>query len=75
NPESDKLIIAAASTIDPEERKRLYYEWQEVIAQDIPHLWIGNPDEIVAYSTGLVVPERPSAYLAWREIDEWYWAE
>jgi len=75
NPESDRLIIAAASTIDPEERKRLYYEWQELIAQDIPHLWIGNPDEIAVYSAGLVLPERPSAYLTWREIDDWYWAE
>ncbi len=75
NPESDKLIMAAASTVDPEERKRLYYEWQEVIAHDVPHLWIGNPDEVVVYSAGLVVPERESAYLAWREIADWYWAE
>ncbi len=75
NPESDELIIAAASTVDPDERVRLYHEWQEVIAQDVPHLWIGNPDEISVYSAGLVVPERPSAYLAWREVADWFWAE
>jgi peptide/nickel transport system substrate-binding protein len=75
NPKSDELIIAAASTIDQAERVRLYHEWQEVIAQDVPHLWIGNPDEISVYSAGLVVPERPSSYLAWRDIADWFWAE
>jgi peptide/nickel transport system substrate-binding protein len=75
NPKSDELIIAAASTIDQAERVRLYHEWQEVIAQDVPHLWIGNPDEISVYSAGLVVPERPSSYLAWREVADWFWAE
>lgn len=75
NPESDELIIAAASTIDQAERERLYHEWQEVIAQDVPHLWIGNPDEISVYSAGLVVPERKSAYLAWREVADWFWSE
>jgi len=75
NPKSDELIIAAASTNDQEERKRLYYEWQEVIAADVPHLWIGNPDEVGAYSAGLVVPERGSSYLTWREMKDWFWAE
>jgi peptide/nickel transport system substrate-binding protein len=75
NPKSDELIIAAASTIDQEERKRLYYEWQEVIAADVPHLWIANPDEVTAYSAGLVVPDRGSNFLIWREVKDWFWAE
>jgi peptide/nickel transport system substrate-binding protein len=75
NPESDRLIEEAAATIDQEQRKQLYYEWQEVIAQDVPHLWIANPDEVSAYSAGLVVPDRGSYYLAWREIADWFWAE
>jgi len=75
NPKSDELITAAASTIDPDERVRLYHEWQEVIAQDVPHLWIGNPDEINVYSAGLVVPERGSGYLTWREVADWFWSE
>jgi peptide/nickel transport system substrate-binding protein len=75
NPDSDRLIEAAAATNDQEARRQFYYEWQEVIAQDVPHLWIANPDEVAAYSTGLVVPERDSAYLAFREIADWFWAE
>jgi peptide/nickel transport system substrate-binding protein len=75
NPRSDELIIAAASTVDREERVRLYHEWQEVIAQDVPHLWIANPDEIGAYSAGLVVPDLPTNYLRWRKVGDWFWAE
>jgi len=43
-----------------------------VIAADVPHLWIGNPDEVGAYSAGLVVPERGSSYLTWREVKDWF---
>lgn len=75
NPKSDELIMAAASTVDREERVRLYHEWQEVIAQDVPHLWIGNPDEVTAYSAGLVVPDLPTNYLRWRKVGDWFWSE
>jgi peptide/nickel transport system substrate-binding protein len=75
NPKSDELILAAAATNDREERTRLYHEWQEVIAQDVPHLWIANPDEVSAYSAGLEVPERGSNYLTWREVKDWFWVE
>ncbi len=75
NPKSDELIVAAASTVDREERVRLYHEWQEVIAQDVPHLWIGNPDEVTAYSAGLVVPDLPTNYLRWRRVGDWFWSE
>ena len=46
-----------------------------MIAQDVPHLWIANPDEVSAYSTGLVVPDRPSNYLTWREVHDWFWSK
>ncbi len=75
NPKSDELIIAAASTNDRDERQALYYEWQEVIAQDVPHLWIGNPDATEGYSTGLATPERTSSYFTWRDVKDWYWTE
>ena len=75
NPKSDELIMAAASTVDREERVRLYHEWQEVIAQDVPHLWIGNPDEVTAYSAGLVVPDLPTNYLRWRKVGDWFWSD
>jgi peptide/nickel transport system substrate-binding protein len=75
NPRSDELILAAAATTDQEQRQALYYEWQEVIAQDIPHLWLGNPPMSDAYASKLVVPDRSSLHFVWREVEDWYWAE
>jgi len=74
NPLSDELIDQAASSYDVEERKASYYEWQEVIAQDLPHLWIANPNIAWAYSPGLVVPERSGSHWELREIYSWFWA-
>jgi peptide/nickel transport system substrate-binding protein len=71
NPRSDELILAAAASGDQEERKRLYYEWQEVIAADVPHLWVGNPDHTYAYAANLVTPDRTSSYFEWREAKDW----
>jgi peptide/nickel transport system substrate-binding protein len=73
NPKSDELILAAAATGDQAERKKLYYEWQEVIAQDVPHLWIGNPDQAYAYTANLTAPERTSAYFEWRDVKDWHY--
>lgn len=71
NPKSDELILAAAATSDQEQRKQLYYEWQEVIAADVPHLWIGNPDQTFAFSANLNAPDRSSLYFEWREVKDW----
>jgi len=71
NPKSDELILAATATGDQEERKAIYYEWQEVIAQDVPHLWIGNPDQAYAYTANLEAPERTSSYFEWRDVKDW----
>lgn len=75
NPKSDELILAAAATSDQTERQRLYYEWQEVIAADVPHLWIGNPDQTYAYTSNLISPDRTSQYFEWRDVKEWNIAE
>ncbi len=73
NPRSDELILAAAASNDQEVRKQLYYEWQEVIAQDVPHLWIGNPDQVYAYTANLSTPQRDSQYFEYRELPTWAW--
>lgn len=74
NPKSDELILAATATGDQEERKKIYDEWQEVIALDVPHLWIGNPDQAYAYTAALEAPERTSSYFEWRDVKDWHYA-
>jgi ABC-type transport system substrate-binding protein len=39
NEESDRLIEAGLRTSDQEERQQIYYEWQEILAEDLPYLF------------------------------------
>lgn len=71
NPKSDQLILAAAATNDQKARQKAYYEWQEVIAHDVPHLWLGNPDQVSVYTSNLITPERLNHYFTFREVREW----
>jgi peptide/nickel transport system substrate-binding protein len=43
NPKMDALIDAARRTSDPEQRKKLYYEIQDLCIQDVPYLFDVSP--------------------------------
>lgn len=73
NPKVDQLIRAATSTLDREQRRQRYYELQETLAQDVPHLWLGIPDEVWGITKGLVIPKKLTGYLTIRTAAEWYW--
>jgi|HigsolmetaAR201D_1030396.scaffolds.fasta_scaffold07829_1 peptide/nickel transport system substrate-binding protein len=74
NPRIDELIKLATSTLDLDERKKYYDEFQELLANDVPHLWLGIRDDAWGYTKGLVIPERKTGYLTYRTIKDWYWS-
>ncbi|MFN8534089.1 MAG: ABC transporter substrate-binding protein [Dehalococcoidia bacterium] len=73
NPKVDELIRSSAATLDRDLRKQRYWEFQETLAKDVPHLWLGVPDEIWGITKGLVIPSKPNGYLTIRSAREWYW--
>lgn len=72
NEKVDALIGQATATNDREERRQRYWELQETLAQDVPHLWLGIPDEIWGIRRGLVIPNKPVGYLTVRSARDWY---
>ena len=72
NDKVDALIGQATATLDREQRKQRYFDFQETLAQDVPHLWLGVPNEIWGIRKGLNVPKKPTGYLTIRAIKEWY---
>jgi len=72
NPKIDSLIGQATATLDREKRKQLYWDFQDTLAQDVPHLWLGVPNEIWGINRKLVVPKKPTGYLTIRSIKDWY---
>ena len=72
NEKIDELIPAATATLDREERRKRYFDFQETLAQDVPHLWLGVPNEIWGIRKGLVIPKKQTGYLTIRAIKDWY---
>jgi len=50
NPEVDRLFEEAASTMDRKKRARAYYKIQEILAEELPYIWLYER----AYDTNLV---------------------
>jgi len=46
NPEVDRLLDLGASTYDPDERKKYYDQFQEIIAEDQPYTFLWVPDAL-----------------------------
>jgi len=48
NPDVDRLLVEARETVDRQKRIGLYREFQKVIAEDAPYVFLWNPDAVVA---------------------------
>lgn len=46
NPEVDELLEKGRRTFDIEERKRYYYRLQEILAEDLPYIFLYVPDAL-----------------------------
>jgi peptide/nickel transport system substrate-binding protein len=71
NPKVDELIEKATATLDEGERKRLYAEFLETMAQDAPHIWVMMPDEIWATSNKIDLPDKKLGFLLFTNVKDW----
>jgi peptide/nickel transport system substrate-binding protein len=53
NPRVDELFELAASETDRQKRAEYYFEAQEILARDVPYLWLYEPQGAVAYKSAL----------------------
>jgi len=51
NPEVDRLLEEGRSTFDMEKRKRCYYRFQEILAEDQPYTFLYVPDALPVVSS------------------------
>lgn len=64
NEKADKLMSDALITNNQDERKELYYKWQEEFSKDLPYILIGAAKEL-AVSNSRVKNFNPSTYMKW----------
>ncbi len=53
NPRVDQLILEGRTTIDQEQRKRAYYEIQDLVARDLPYINLWYLDNVLVHSKRL----------------------
>jgi peptide/nickel transport system substrate-binding protein len=65
NPEVDRLLEAGRRTFDREERKAIYWRFQEIVAEDQPYLFLYNAQALFAIHKrvkGIVATENGLSY-------------
>lgn len=53
NPEVDRLLDLGRTSTDPEVRKQAYKEAQEIIWEEVPCVFLQNPEDLIAYNSNL----------------------
>lgn len=69
NPEADRLLREARSKIDTAVRKKLYYKFQEIVADDAPYvfLWYPNSFSAINKRIGGLPPPNPAGLFIYPE--------
>ncbi|MEI7555538.1 ABC transporter substrate-binding protein [Candidatus Chlorohelix sp.] len=70
NPEADRLAAAALNTTDQAARKKLYYDLQVVLDNDVSKLWLYSENELHAFNVNLTGPKTHPVNIFWN-LREW----
>ena len=71
NPEVDRLLEEGRSTFDMEKRRRCYYRFQEILAEDQPYTFLYVPDALPVVSSRFRGVEPAPAGIMYNFI-KWY---
>ena len=74
NPKVDEILGQAAMELDESERKALYSEFQRILTDEVPVLWINILPFHTIYDVGLGNPPL-SIWGVHSPLDELYWKE
>lgn len=73
NPRAEALIEQGATTLDRAERKKIYDEFQEIVAEDAARLWLAVPDERWGVARDLSMPELSTGFVRIQALGRWQW--
>ena len=65
NPEVDRLMAEAATLLDKEKRKALYFQAQKLVIQDAPALWLYSDKSMVAVRKEVKGYRHSAVRLSW----------
>jgi peptide/nickel transport system substrate-binding protein len=75
NPEVDALLDKGARTFDPEARRAIYFQVQEIVRRDLPFLPLYQNNSVEGLKKGIngFVPNGNTRTESWNAL-AWYWA-
>ncbi|ACB86346.1 peptide-binding protein [Natranaerobius thermophilus] len=71
HPESDELMEQGLRTTDRDERREHYVEWQRLLQEEMPYVFLYADYEGYAYNNDIQVFE-PNPWNIWYDVHEWY---
>jgi len=72
NPRVDEILKQAAMETDPEKRKALYREFQKIVTEELPLIWINLAPHHTVYHKGLGNPPL-TIWGVHSPLDDLYW--
>lgn len=75
NTDADKLLVDARKTFDPELRKEKYEEFQKLVVEDVPVVFLYNPYYLYPVSKkikGIEIENIPVPSKRFSGIEDWY---
>ncbi len=72
HPDSQRLIDAGRSVVEIEKRKPIYYEWQQLVFDEAPIIFLYAPYEAYVFDSALK-GFKPNAFGIWYNVENWYW--
>ncbi len=70
HPDNDELIMSARRTTDFDERAEIYTEWQQLLIEQAPYVWLYAEDEAFVHTPDLK-NFQGDAFSMWWNAHEW----
>jgi len=69
---SDELLAAGRSVLETEARKKIYHEWQLLLYNEAPYVFLYAPNEAYVFNSALK-GFSPNPFGFWWNVEKWYW--
>jgi peptide/nickel transport system substrate-binding protein len=71
HPDNEKLLDAGRAVVPQEERKPIYEEWQALLYEEAPYVWLYAGNEAYVFNSSLK-EFKPNPFGIWFDVEKWH---
>ncbi|MBS4023976.1 MAG: hypothetical protein KGZ79_16400, partial [Dethiobacter sp.] len=72
HPKNDELLKAGRAVVDVAARKKIYDEWQQLLYNEAPYVFLYAANEAYVYN-GALKEFKPNPFGIWWDVEKWHW--